>query len=49
MLPECAWYCRDTYATNIRINLQIIENEMMISICLIYRYIMLHNSYPLAN
>ena len=41
-LPECAWYCKDTYATNFRINLQIINNEMMILIYLIYRYIMLH-------
>ena len=30
MLPECAWYCKDTYATTFRINLQIINNEMMI-------------------
>ena len=29
MLPECAWYCKDTYAKNLRINLQIINNEMM--------------------
>ena len=42
MLPECAWYCKDTYATNLRINLQIINNEMMILIYLICRYIMLH-------
>ena len=42
MLPECAWYCKDTYATNFRINLQIITNEMMILIYLICRYIMLH-------
>ena len=42
MLPECAWYCMDTYATNFRINLQIINNEMMIIICLICRYMMLH-------
>ena len=42
MLAECAWYCKDTYATNFRINLQIINNEMMILICLICRYIMLH-------
>ena len=42
MLPECAWYCKDTYATNFRINLQIINNEMMILIYLICRYIMLH-------
>ena len=42
MLPECAWYCKDTYATNFRINLQIINNEMMILIYLIWRYIMLH-------
>ena len=41
MLSECAWYCKDTYATNFRINLQIINNEMMISIYLICRYIML--------
>ena len=27
MLPECTWYCRDTYATNFRINLQIINNK----------------------
>ena len=42
MLPECAWYCKDTYATNFRINLQIINNEMTILIHLICRYIMLH-------
>ena len=42
MLPECAWYCKDTYATNFIINLQIINNEMMILIYLICRYIMLH-------
>ena len=42
MLPECAWYCRDTYAINLKINLQLINNEMMILICLICRYIMLH-------
>ena len=42
MLPECAWYCKDTYAKNFRINLQIINNEMMILIYLICRYIMLH-------
>ena len=42
MLPECALYCKDTYATNFRINLQIINNEMMILIYLICRYIMLH-------
>ena len=42
MLPECTWYCKDTYATNFRINLQIINNEMMILIYLICRYIMLH-------
>ena len=42
MLQECAWYCKDTYATNFRINLQIINNEMMILIYLICRYIMLH-------
>ena len=42
MLQECAWYCRDTYAINFRINLQIINNEMMILICLICRYIKLH-------
>ena len=41
MLPECDWYCKDTYVTNFRINLQIINNEMMILICLICRYIML--------
>ena len=33
MLPECAWYCKDTYAITLRINLQIINNEMMILIC----------------
>ena len=43
MLPEYAWYCKDTYATNLRINLQIINNEMMILIYLICRYIMLHH------
>ena len=32
MLPECAWYRKDTHATNFRINLQIIDNEMMILI-----------------
>ena len=42
MLPECACYCKDTCATNVRINLQIINNEMMILIYLICRYIMLH-------
>ena len=42
MLQECAWYCKDTYATNFRINPQIINNEMMILIYLICRYIMLH-------
>ena len=42
MLLECAWCCKDTYATNFRINLQIINNEMMILIYLICRYIMLH-------
>ena len=42
MLPECAWYCKDTYATNCRINLQIINIEIMILIYLICRYIMLH-------
>ena len=42
MLPECVWYCKDTYAINFRINLLIINNEMMILICLICRYIMLH-------
>ena len=42
MLQECAWYCKDTYATMFRINLQIINNEMMILIYLICRYIMLH-------
>ena len=42
MLPECAWYCRDTFAINLRIHLQIVNNEMMIIICLICRYIMLH-------
>ena len=42
MLPECAWYCKDTYAANFRINLQIINNEMMILIYLICGYIMLH-------
>ena len=42
MLPECTWYCKDTYATKFRINLQIINNEMMILICLISRDIMLH-------
>ena len=31
-----------TYAINLRINLQIINNEMMILICIICRYIMLH-------
>ena len=30
MIPECAWYCRDTYAMNLRINLQLINNEMII-------------------
>ena len=40
MLPE--WYCKDTYAINLRINLQIINNEMMILICLICRHIMTH-------
>ena len=40
MLPECAYYCK--VATNFRINLQIINNEMTILICLICRYIMLH-------
>ena len=39
MLPECAWYCKDIYATNFRINLQIINNEMMILIYLICKYI----------
>ena len=42
MLPECALYYKDTYATNFRINLKIINNEMMILIYLICRYIMLH-------
>ena len=42
MLPECAWYCKDTYATNFCINFEIINNEMMILICIICRYIMLH-------
>ena len=42
MLPECARYCRDTYAINLRINIQIINNEMMILICLIFQYILLH-------
>ena len=42
MLPECVWYCRDTYTTNITINLQIINNEIIIFICLILRYMMLH-------
>ena len=42
MLLECAWYCKDTYAANFRINLQIINNEMMILIYLICRYIILH-------
>ena len=42
MLPECAWYCKDTYATNFSINFEIINNEMMIFICIICRYIMLH-------
>ena len=42
MLPECAWYCKDTYATNFSINFEIINNEMMILICIICRYIMLH-------
>ena len=46
MLPECAWYCRDTYAINLRINFQIINNEMMILIYLICRYIMLHQFMP---
>ena len=27
MLPECALYCKDTYATNFRINLQIINDD----------------------
>ena len=42
MLPECALYCKDTYAINFRINLQIINNEMMILTYLICRYMMLH-------
>ena len=42
MLPECAWYCSDTYAINFRINLQIINKEIMILIWLICRYLMLH-------
>ena len=31
MLPECALYCKDAYATNFRINLQIINNEMIVN------------------
>ena len=46
MLLECAWYCKDTYATNCIINLQTINNEMIILIYLICRYIMSTNSYP---
>ena len=42
MLPECASYCRDTHDINLRINLQIINNEILILICLICLYIMLH-------
>ena len=42
LIPECAWYCRDTCAINLRMDLQIINNEMMILICLIFRYIVLH-------
>ena len=42
MLPESALYCKDTYATNFRIHLQIINNEMMILTYLICRYKMLH-------
>ena len=30
MIPECAWYCGDTYAMNLRINPQLINNEMII-------------------
>ena len=30
MLPECPWYCKDTYATNFRINLQ--KKELILEI-----------------
>ena len=47
MLPECAWYRKDTYATDFRI--LIINNEMMILIYLICRYIMLHQFISSRN
>ena len=45
MLPECTRYCKDVYATKIRINIQIIiiiNNEILIFIYDICRYMYIY-------
>ena len=44
MIPECAWYCRDTYAINLRIDIQLIYNEMIFNM----PHLHVHNS-PLTT
>ena len=48
MLPECAWYCKETYIANFRINLQFINYEMNL-IYLICKLIIIHQFISPVN